>query len=373
MRYGDCRFGVSQVEILGGRFSAMVTHNRRQWLLTAAVATLAVGPAAADSPKLNLRIAATSLPVTSQSVRLKNSRETRTVVTAIAADPRGELLAAAGDDHAIRILQASTLKTLHTLTGHRDLIRTLTFDATGDRLVSAGNDGQMIVWDRENAFSVKKKWSGTPALACVCCSPRNSELAAVGFDNKVYIIGRERANKPEFECDCSDLRAVAYRDDMQVLAVAGRSGVLHPFDPQTGKLLIKNTLHSGRIHDVAFQPNSNLVVCVGEDGKATVFDSHKGELIHRIPVTTSKLFSVAIVNSELAAVAGSDNVIRIVNTTNGTVVRTLTGHHGSVSKLDAAGGWLFSGSYDATLRRWAIADLATSEQRIAEVDPSIER
>lgn len=350
----------------------MNAQTRRQWLLSAAVATLAVAPASADSPVSNPRIAAASLPVTSQSVRLKNSRETRTVVTAIAADPRGEWLAAAGDDHVIRILHASTLRTLHTLTGHRDLIRTLAFDSNGDRLVSAGNDGQMIVWDREDTFSVKKKWNGTPAIACVCCSPKGSELAAVGFHNKVYIVGRE-GPKPVFECECRDLRAVAYRDDMQVLAVAGRSGALHLFDPFTGELLDKKKLHTGRIHAIAFHRDSNLLVCVGEDGNATVFDSQKRERVHTIPVTTGRLFSTAIVNSELVAVAGSDNVIRMVNTNSGAVERTLTGHHGSVSKLAAAGGWLFSGSYDATVRRWAIADITTSEQRIAEVDPSIER
>jgi WD40 repeat protein len=356
----------------------MNTFTRRQWLYSAAVASLAVSaiggrPAIADSPKSDLRIAATRLPITSRSIRLKNSRETRTVVTAIASDPRGELLAAAGDDHVIRILQASTLKTLHTLTGHRDLIRTLSFDREGDRLVSAGNDGQMILWDREESFSVQKRWSGTPALACVCFHPQGFELAAVGFHNKIYIVGRSEAHRATFDCDCRDLRAVAYRDDMQVLAVAGRNGALHLFDPVIGESFSEIPLHVGRIHDIAFQPNSSRVICVGEDGKTTVFDTERGKLIHRVHVTTSKLFAVTILNNELVAVAGSDNVIRIINIDSGSVVRTLKGHNGSVSTLDSAGGWLFSGSYDATLRRWAVADISTSEQRIAEGDPRIDR
>ena len=39
----------------------------------------------------------------------------------------------------------------------------------------------------------------------------------------------------------------------------------------------------------------------------------------------------------------------------------------------AAGGSLFSGSYDATLRRWSIGDIDASGQRIAEGDPRIDR
>ena len=355
----------------------MQAYNRRQWLLSASIVSIAVGPLVggltADQPASSVRIAATQLPITSRAIRLKNERETRTVVTAITADPRGELLAAAGDDHAIRILQASTLKVLHSLTAHRDLIRTLSFDAKGDRLVSAGNDGQVIVWDREDSFSIKKKWSKTPALACVCCSPQGNEMAAVGFDNRVYLVGGNSARKPQFKCDCRDLRAVAYRRDMKVLAVAGRSGALHLFEPQSGRLICERPLHHGRIHDIAFHSESNHLICVGEDGKATVFDTDREELIHRIPVTTSKLFAVAVINKTLAAVAGSDNVIRIIDTENGTVVRNLTGHHGSVSTLDSGGGWLFSGSYDATLRRWEVADVSNQRQRIAEGDSAIDR
>jgi hypothetical protein len=55
------------------------------------------------------------------------------------------------------------------------------------------------------------------------------------------------------------------------------------------------------------------------------------------------------------------------------VVQKLEGHTGSVSTLAASGGLLFSGSYDATLRRWSIGDIQASSQRIAEGDPRIDR
>ena len=89
--------------------------------------------------------------------------------------------------------------------------------------------------------------------------------------------------------------------------------------------------------------------------------------------TTGKLFAVAILNRQLIAVAGSDNMIRIVNTDDGTVIRKLDGHAGSVSTLASSGGVLFSGGYDASLRRWSIGDVELSGQRIAEGDPKLDR
>jgi WD40 repeat protein len=147
---------------------------------------------------------------------------------------------------------------------------------------------------------------------------------------------------------------------------------LHLFDPGGG-LVSDHPLHKGRIHEIAFHRQANTAICVSEDGDVTVFDTEHRRLLHRIPVTTGKLFSVAVLNSQLVAVAGSDNVIRVVNTDEGTVVRELEGHAGSVSTLAAAGGLLFSGSYDATLRRWSIGDIDASGQRIAEGDPRIDR
>ncbi len=149
----------------------MNTLTRRRWLLSTAVAALTPLRAIAAPPVPETRIATAKLPITSRSISLYDARETRTVVTAIAADPRGELLAAAGDDHSIRVLRAATLKTETTLSGHRDLIRSMAFDPNGNRLVSAGNDGRLIVWDREDSFKIQKQFSDGPALARVRFAP----------------------------------------------------------------------------------------------------------------------------------------------------------------------------------------------------------
>lgn len=351
----------------------LTTISRRRLLASFAAATASFSVVSADPPQsgTTLRIATSSLPIPSRTVRLDG--KSRTVVTAIAADPRGEFIAVAGDDHEIRILRASNLGKVTMLQGHRDVIRTLAFAPDGNRLVSAGNDGQLILWDRDESFATLQAMQGTPALACVRFSPDGRELAAVGFGNEVFIIGRGMQATPEFECDCRDLRAVAYRDDNRVLAIAGRSGDLHLFDVASGLLLGDHALHRSRIHDIAFHRQSNSIVCVSDDGSVTVFDTESRRLRQRLAVTTGKLFAVAILSSQLVAVAGSDNVIRIVNTDEGAVVRTLEGHAGSVSTLASSGGALFSGGYDATLRRWSIGDSEASDRRIAEGDPRIDR
>lgn len=297
-----------------------------------------------------------------------------TVIQAIASDPRGELIAVAGDDHSIRIMNIATLQVLKRLSGHSDLIQTIQFDPTGNQLVSAGNDGQLMLWNRNDEFRIMQRIGNAPALACVRFSPDGHEMAAVGFDNQVYLIGRgKRTGRPKVECDCTDLRAVDYRSDGKVLAVAGRSGDLHLFERATNQLLGDFLIHTGRVHALRFLENSSVVVSVGEDGAVVLFDTDRKTRSSRIPVTRGKLFSVCILDHEHLAVAGSDNVVYIVNVAVGEVIERLPGHTGSIAALASSGSLLFSGGYDTTLRRWQLSGIQGDGDRIAERENPLDR
>ena len=353
--------------------------SRRVFALSVLSALTGASTICADDPDTlaNNRLpGGGTFPVATRSVQLPLIRGTvrRAVVTAIAADPRGEFVAAAGDDFNVRILSSDDLSVVQTLVGHRDVIKTLAFDRDGEKLVSAGNDGQLIVWDRDADFHALQKLSKTPALACVRFSPEGDEIAAVGFDSRIFIMqrGKKSKSKPTIQCDCNDLRAIAYRDDNEILAAAGRGGVLHLFDAATGSLIGEFPIHRGRIHALEFQRDSDLVASVGEDGRVVVFNTQSQKVHKEIMISSGKLFSVSVLSSQYVAVGGSDNVIRIVNTSKGQIVRKLAGHNGSVPSLCSDGTTLFSGGFDATLRRWSLAALENQE-RIAEGDPRIDR
>ncbi|MAI35501.1 MAG: hypothetical protein CBE00_12760 [Planctomycetaceae bacterium TMED240] len=343
------------------------SFSRRQCLVSTSLLAIAASSlkCPADEPAVE-KIASRPVigkPVACRTIPLGQAG-IRRVVTAIAADPRGDYLAAAGDDCKIRILRTRDLKVVRTLVEHDDIVRTLDFDPTGKQLVSAGNDGRLILWNRDESFRFIREVAGSPALAEVTFAPDSSGLAAVGFESAVFLLGNGENQRVSLKCACQDLRAVRYRDDAAVLAVAGRCGTLHLFDSETGECE-EHRLHAARIRDIAFLPSGNIAICVAEDGFVSVFDTSGVQPTRRFRAMTGKLFAVTILNSELVAVAGSDNVIRIIDWEKGQVVRRLEGHTGSVVALDAQSGLLFSGSYDATLRRWSIADIVAGRQRIA--------
>ncbi len=90
-------------------------------------------------------------------------------VRSLSFSPNGNFIASASDDDTVRLwsITAETLtkqnaeesgesQLLPPLTGHKDVIWDVDFDQTGERLVSAGADGTMRIWDLRLETLVEK-------------------------------------------------------------------------------------------------------------------------------------------------------------------------------------------------------------------------
>jgi WD40 repeat protein len=284
------------------------------------------------------------------------------VVTAMALDPHGQLLAVGSDDGAIRLLNTSDLSQRDLLVGHRDLVRSIAFRPDGLCLVSAGNDGRIILWDRRQGWSILRQINDLPTIFSARFSPDGKQLAAVGFDTSLMLF--ESGDRPKLDCKCADLRGVAYNRSGDRLAVVGRTGKLHLFDPRAGKSIGEYSIHSSRVRDITFLPDTQLAATVGEDGTATIFDLDVYKVVKQIDLLPCKLFTVVAIDRETIAVAGSDNRIRLINITTGRVTSFLEGHLGSINSLAYADGVLYSGGFDTTVRKWQLP--VSQDQRLAE-------
>ncbi len=336
--------------------------NRRTWILTIpallATTTLFSRTVVAETPLAAAKVTSL-LPI--------EPDQPEPIITALAIDPAGTTLAVAGDDKTIRIMRVADFAEIAVLKGHRDLIRTLEFRGDGRILVSAGNDGSMILWDQTNEYRQVRRVDDLPAICSAKFSPDGKQIAGVGFGPDVLLFGGA-AQRLTLRCDCNDLRACAYDRLGERLAVVGRSGHVNLYDPRTGEFLDEFDLHAGRIRDCDFTDDGEHLLTVGEDGAAILFNLKKAEVVRRIDLLPCKLFTLSRITDKRVAVAGSDNRIRIVDFESGLVVTHLDGHRGSISTLVYANGSLFSGGFDATLRRWPM--VSDGGERLAEKDSS---
>jgi len=289
------------------------------------------------------------------------------VVTALALDPLGELLAAGGDDHTIHVLRQDDLSEVAVLEGHTDWVRSLAFRPDGSLLASTANDGRLILWKRETAWRQLQAIEGGPALSRVRFSPNGAIIGAVGFNPQLFLIGPATSQRPPLECGCNDMRALAFSDSNRFVMAAGRTGELHLFDPTSGELEGVYSLHRGRVRDGVFLRGTETTVTVGEEGAAVVFDGLRREVIQKIRIPGCKLFAVSQIDARRLALGGADNTIYLIDIERGAVIGQLKGHTGSVGVLTANTQYLFSGSYDTTIRRWNLESVLASP-RMAEIE-----
>ncbi len=301
------------------------------------------------------------------------------VVTAMSISPDGEWIAAAGDDHAIRIVSIRTGATRTTLQGHTDWVKGLEFSPSGNELASCSHDGTLRRWQLGDAPKLHKTQAAGHALLALSYIDE-SQIYTAGFGDNLYLSLKDQPNLSiAHVCECKDVRTIACSPDRQWLAYGGRDGVLRVrrIDRNnTGSALsqsptnqsptslssndhaddIASPLHFDRIRTIRFSDDGSKLTSVGEDRRIVHFDIASRTVLGMSEIPGGKLMGLCLLSENLFAIAGSDNSIRLVGKDDQQASIKLVGHDGSVSILRKAGDKLISGSFDTTIRIWDIAE-----------------
>ncbi len=286
------------------------------------------------------------------------------VITALAISPDGRWLAAAGDDHVVRILSAESGMTKQTLVGHLDWVKCLAFSNDGKHLYSCGNDGHLWTWDVEN------RWSGTKlidvdfALFAIAIHPDGDQIATCGFSDKVIVHSISKAaNYHELICSENDLLCIQYAQDGSLLAVGGRDGKLRIWDSRSGELKVERKMHQGRMESMIFRSDGEMINSVGRDRTLSRYDILVDEQVDQFSMVCGKMTALTQLDSLLTAIATADNSIRLFCWIEQGEIRKLIGHQGSVSVLRMNEDTLYSGSFDTTIRAWDIKEIVLAQNQ----------
>jgi WD40 repeat protein len=294
---------------------------------------IARGVAGAAVSVASWGVAAFAVP-TIQAVRVlecaPDGDERASVVTGVAMSADGQTIAAASDDHAVRIWDGQTL-------------------------ASGANDRSVCLWNVSTGARLFELPTLDSAVASVSFHPNGQQLAIAGFGDRLAIINTSTGQMTQqLDCPSADLRAVAFSPDGQRMAVAGRSGQIRLWNLTTGALERDISTNRQRIRALAFSPDGARLASAGEDITIHVVDLTSGGQDVSLPARPAKVFAAVFLNGQTLATGGSDNRIRIWDLASRVVTKELAGHTGSVAAMasDGTGTALVSGGYDTTLRVW---------------------
>ena len=128
----------------------------------------------------------------------------------------------------IYVLDAITGELLHTLYGHGNSVRSLSFSTDGKKLVSGSWDSTIRLWDVETGRLlqvpiIQERW-----IDCVSLSPDGQTLASGGSDGIVYLWDVETGEqKDTLTGNSSGVTNVLFSPDGETLAISRLGGTLY--------------------------------------------------------------------------------------------------------------------------------------------------
>ena len=149
----------------------------------------------------------------------------------------------------------------------------MTFSPDGTRLVSAGRDRTVRLWNVTTCRPVQTFECDAWQLR-LAFSPDGSRLATSAPDQTIRI-WNVRTGEPirEFEGNTAEIRAVAFTPDGRRLASTSSDGTVKLWDASTGQEALLLRGHISDAQDVAFSPDGTRLATADNDCRLMLWDA----------------------------------------------------------------------------------------------------
>lgn len=237
-------------------------------------------------------------------------------VSSVQFSPDGKLLAVGGY-REVRLVEPGTAKTLATLTGHADYVRSITFSPDAKYLAAAGGlpqrEGEIKIWDIASHQLVRTLRGHKDCIYSVAWSRDGKLLASGSYDRMVKLWDASTGSVLRNLQDHIDaVFAVAFSPDGKHLASASQDRTVKIWDITSGQRLFTLSDASDGLTSIAYSPSGSELAAAGYDKTIYVWHlkSEEGSLTQSL---------IADEDSILALIWSPDGKTIITSSSDGSI------------------------------------------------------
>jgi WD40 repeat protein len=275
----------------------------------------------------------------------------RDSVRACAVSPDGLRIVSAGDDRILRVWDAR--EGVEFLTLEHDRVKACAFAAQG-RLIVAPSYETVQLWDTQTGASVGTVGRHEGSVTACAVGPDGSWIVSIGEHERTLKLWdlETGAELRSFSGHQYSVEACVVGPDGRSIVSAGASE-LKLWETNTGAEL---PAPPGHCQPVAFSPDGSFVVSARHHGKTLVlWDPSTGDELRSLgPGSWAWACSVSPDGSFIVSAHG-DGTVKMWDAGTGAELRTLAGHSDQVlaCAIGPDASFIVSGSKDGTLRVWS--------------------
>lgn len=283
----------------------------------------------------------------------------------VAYTPDESAIVSASDDGTLILWSFETAQPLRRFIGHNSRVTSLSLSPDGKMVVSGSEDNSVIVWDTATAAILHRFTGHSTLVYDVAFSPDGHQIMSASWDTTLRLWDLENgAQLRRLNDHTAPVLGVAYGPDGKQALSASADNTLILWDTTTWQMIHRLEGHSGAVNSVAFSPDGTMAVSGSDDLSLILWDLQSGQKLKQMGGAGSDaghsdgVWAVAISPDGKTIASGSrDNTIILWDLSSGAQINRLFGHTFRVTGLAFSpdGSQLISSGFDNLLILWDVA------------------